>query len=89
MALVPAVSGRTPTITTHPYTRVRKLFPSMATWRRLFRIAAIRPRVWYLAPAIASSICDAVIGSWVGNDSTGVGDDIDHPFESWNAIALM
>ena len=42
--------------------------------------------IWYLAPATASPNCVASIGSCVGNDSTGVEDDINHPFATWAAI---
>ena len=42
--------------------------------------------IWYLAPATASPNCVASIGSCVGNDSTGVEDDINHPFLTWSAI---
>jgi hypothetical protein len=43
--------------------------------------------IWYLAPAAASSNCNATIGSCVGDNSTGVEDDINHPFQTWAAIS--
>ena len=42
--------------------------------------------IWYLAPAVASPNCVVSIGSCVGNDSTGVEDDINHPFLNWSTI---
>jgi hypothetical protein len=42
--------------------------------------------IWYMAPATASANCQSSIGSCVGNDSTGVEDDINHPFLTWHAI---
>ena len=42
--------------------------------------------IWYMAPASASPNCQSSIGACIGNDSTGVEDDINHPFRTWSAI---